>query len=62
MNKIIKTLVTPRNLKILSGILTIVATQVAGYVAGKQQEEIINAKIEEKLSEHAITLTEKRSN
>ena len=62
MNKIIKTLVTPRNLKILSGILTIAATQVAGYVAGKQQEEIINAKIEEKLSERVITLTEKRSN
>ena len=62
MNKIIKTLVTPRNLKILSGILTIVATQVAGYVAGKQQEEIINAKIEEKLNERVITLTEKRSN
>ena len=62
MNKIIKALVTPRNLKILSGILTIVATQVAGYVAGKQQEEIINAKIEEKLNERVITLTERRSN
>ena len=62
MNKIIKTLVTPRNLKILSGILTIAATQVAAYVAGKQQEEIINAKIEEKLNERVITLTEKRSN
>ena len=62
MNKIIKALVTPRNLKILSGVLTIVATHVAGYVAGKQQEEIINAKIEEKLSERTITLTEKRGN
>ena len=62
MNKVIKSLVTPRNLKILSGILTIVATQVAGYVAGKQQEEIINAKIEEKLNERVITLTERRSN
>ena len=59
MKNIVKALITPKNLKLLSGVLTIVAAQVAGYVAGKQQEEMINQKIEEKMNEHIITCKER---
>ena len=41
----LKKLATPKNIRIASGILTLIAGQVASHVSNKNQEELINAKI-----------------
>lgn len=50
-------LLTTRNLKILSGVLTLVAATVANYVSGQQQEALIDAKIEARM---AAMITEEK--
>jgi len=50
----LKKLLTPKNLRILSGLVTIMATQIANYVATKQEDERIEKKVTELLEERAL--------
>lgn len=48
---LLKRLATPKNIRLASGILTLVAAQVANHVSARNQEEIINTKIAEALED-----------